>query len=397
MTTLRMTMMTHTSSKRLLDDGNKVFRVRWLGYDESFDTWHPVDAINHLEAFTHWLQQHPEDEPRTEGSTVAAVHSHTTAHSAAAYSALTTQSASPLASQEPIVVPMTVRAALTSKHASQWRQAIADEIDAFYENGTWEEIDPSLLPEGKKPLTMKVVFSIKKRDDGRVERFKARICARGFKQIPGLDFDETKTYAPTISRVSLRVFLAVAAARNQHVRMLDFKNAFLNSDLHEQIFVTMPTELTDYNGRVFQLKKAAYGLVQAAARWWETLSEAAAELDLHPTSVDPCLFLNGDKSIALICHVDDILLAGASEHQINTFKAGLSSRFKARDVGEDSQLTYVALRVSRFEGRLQLDQTKFISETINQFGMSNAYPAKTPLPAGWSPKVASDPETSGVS
>ena len=73
---------------------------------------------------------------------------------------------------------------------SDWMTTFLEEINALKRNGTWEIVE---LPEGKKTVGRKWVFTIKCKADGSVERYKARLVAKGFTQTFGIDYQETFT------------------------------------------------------------------------------------------------------------------------------------------------------------------------------------------------------------
>ena len=79
--------------------------------------------------------------------------------------------------------PVTYTKALKSKDADEWQKACQYEIDALYKNDTWELVN---LPAGCKAVKSKWVFKLKA--DG---CFCTQLVAKGFMQIPGIDYDET--------------------------------------------------------------------------------------------------------------------------------------------------------------------------------------------------------------
>jgi hypothetical protein len=113
---------------------------------------------------------------------------------------------------------------MRSENADEWTEACQYEIDALSKNATWDLVD---LPAGRKAVKSKWVFKLKA--DG---RFRARLVAKGFTQIPGIDYDET--FSPVARFESLRLLLALAALEDWHIHQMDVKSAFLQSDIWSQ-------------------------------------------------------------------------------------------------------------------------------------------------------------------
>ncbi|XP_075104363.1 putative mitochondrial protein AtMg00820 [Nicotiana tabacum] len=112
---------------------------------------------------------------------------------------------------------------------------MTQELNALKENETWSLVD---LPIGKVPIGCKWVFKIKYRADGEVERYKARLVAKRYNQMKGLDYQET--FSPVVKMVTVRVVLALAAAHNWNLHQMDVYNAFLQGNLTEEVYICLP-------------------------------------------------------------------------------------------------------------------------------------------------------------
>lgn len=110
---------------------------------------------------------------------------------------------------EDIVVPNTVEEAMSSEHSQYWQQAMEDEYNSLIKNETW---DLSNLPAGQRVIGCKWVFTLKKNSKGQVERFKARLVARGFDQEYGINY--TETFSPVVRYETIRMVIALAAEYN---------------------------------------------------------------------------------------------------------------------------------------------------------------------------------------
>jgi hypothetical protein len=138
-----------------------------------------------------------------------------------------------------------------------WHNAMCDEIAALRSNHTW-----SLVPfhSSMNVVGSRWVYRIKRRVDGSIERYKARLVARGFTQQEGIDYSET--LSPVIKQATVRLVFSIAVSRNWKIHQLDIHNAFLNSVLTEEVYVKQPPGFVDSSlpSHMCRLHKSLYGL-----------------------------------------------------------------------------------------------------------------------------------------
>ena len=92
----------------------------------------------------------------------------------------------------------------------------------------WDLVE---LPKGCKPVGCKWVFKTKCSLDGAIERYKAKLVAKGYSQREGIDYKEN--FSPVSTKDSFRVVKALVAHFNLELHQMDVKTAFLNGDLTE--------------------------------------------------------------------------------------------------------------------------------------------------------------------
>ena len=124
---------------------------------------------------------------------------------------------------------------MSSPEAPYWKEAINEEVESILENHTWELVD---LPPSSKPLGYKWIFKKKMKADGSIDKYKARLVIKGYKQKEGLDYFDT--YSPVTRISSTRMLITIAAIHNLEIHQMDVKTAFLNGDLDEEICMEQP-------------------------------------------------------------------------------------------------------------------------------------------------------------
>jgi hypothetical protein len=168
------------------------------------------------------------------------------------------------------------------------------------------------------------VYKIKTKADGSIERYKARLVARGFQQSYGRDYEET--FDPVAHMTTVRTLIAVASIRSWTISLLGVKNAFLHGDLHEEVYMQPPPGVQVPDGYVCHLRRALYGLKQAPRAWFECFTSVVKAAGFAPSDHDPALFVHISERgrTLLLLYVDDMLITGDDNEYITFVKARFS-------------------------------------------------------------------------
>ncbi|RVX17752.1 Retrovirus-related Pol polyprotein from transposon RE2 [Vitis vinifera] len=251
-----------------------------------------------------------------------------------------------LKESEPVIVPtsweygsnsdqVTDDLPIALRKQPQWKEAVMEEIRALEKNETWEVMN---LPRGKKPVGCKWIFTMKYKADGTVERYKARLVAKGFTQIYGIDY--TETFAPVAKLNTIRVLLSLAANLDWPLHQFDIKNAFLNGELEEKVFMMLPL-----------------GFCKEEE---ETRS-------------------NDGRMTILIVYVDDIILTGDDTREVERLKKVLVIEFEVKDLGQMQY--FLGMEVARSRKGISISQSKYVLDLLTETDMLGCKPNDTPIKA----------------
>ncbi|CAI7812708.1 unnamed protein product [Closterium sp. NIES-54] len=286
--------------------------------------------------------------------------------------------------------PATLKEALDSNDAEEWKKAMDSELKSIEEKGTWELVE---LPEERKAITSKWLFKIKSEADGNIERYKSRLVAKWYQQKEKVDYKEL--FSPVVKPTTLRTLLAGTAIKGWVVKQMDVTTAFLNGILEEEIFMAQPEGFDDGTGRVWKLKKALYGLKQAPRQWYLKLREDLEVIGFSPSSADHSLFMLGEgkQRSFMVVYVDDILIFSPSSDLVKEVMLKLQDKFKCKALGDVS--FYLGLHIERdVEKRcMRVHQRKYLEALAANFGQSEGHVA-TPFPSGF--KCVKGPEEESV-
>ncbi|KAM7494813.1 hypothetical protein LguiB_029422 [Lonicera macranthoides] len=271
--------------------------------------------------------------------------------------------------------PCTIQEALSSLDADLWQEAINDEMDSLESNRTWHLVD---LPPGCKTIGCKWILKKKLNPDGTVDKYKARLVVKGYRQRENVDLFDT--YSPVTRITSIRVLIALASLHDLVVHQMDVKTAFLNGELEEEIYIEQPEGfiITGQEQKVCKLDKSLYGLKQAPKQWHEKFDELIIANGFRINESDKCIYYKTENNACtIIClYVDDLLIFCSNIHVVNNVKSMLCENFDMKDLGEANVI--LGIKITKTEKGLSLDQSHYIEKTLRKYNYSDCKPACTP-------------------
>jgi hypothetical protein len=253
---------------------------------------------------------------------------------------------------------------------------MASEFEALQRQNTWSLVPPS---PSQNLVGCRWVYKIKRATDGSVSRYKARLVAKGFHQQAGVDYAET--FSPVVKPPTVRIILSLAAQNRWQLRQLDVSNAFLHGYLQETVYMAQPTGFIDavQPSHVCHLHKSLYGLKQAPRAWFERFTSHLLTLGFTASVADASLFVLKQDSVIvyLLLYVDDIIITGSDSTVVSNIISQLSTTFEVKDLGP---LRYfLGLQIDYKKAGFFVHQSKYITDLLTKFKMSDCKPASTPI------------------
>ena len=259
--------------------------------------------------------------------------------------------------------------------------AAGAEIRSLKDKRTFELVD---YPENKQVLPLKWVFTYKIDDAGYLVRHKARICVRGDLQHHVND----EMYAATGAYRSFRILMALVCAFDLECHQIDFKNAFINANMDEEIYTACPPGYSK-PGKVWKLLKALYGLRKSPRLWFDELVSFLNGLGFYHCPDEPCVLINKNTGIILFLYVDDLLVLAQRDcmNHIAQFKAKVNDKYGIKDLGEAISFLNIRILRDRKAKKLWICQDGYIDKICSKFGIDETLrTAVTPLATSYRPQ-----------
>ncbi|CAI7794593.1 unnamed protein product [Closterium sp. NIES-53] len=221
-----------------------------------------------------------------------------------------------------IPTPRSYAEAIMGPYSSKWQATMDVKMASWKSTSTYVDEVP---PTGANIVDGMWIFRVKQ-SPGSPPDFKARYVARGFSQRRGVYYFQT--FSPTSKMTTLRMLLHVAAQCDYELHSLDFSTAFLQSSLHEEIWLHRPPGFSESfpSGTQWSLRRPVCGLRQAPREWQDTLRTTLAALGFAPATADSSLFLRTDTLLSLfyiLVYVDDLVFATADTEALTLVKSEL--------------------------------------------------------------------------
>eukprot|EP00253_Pinus_taeda_P008388 PITA_08388 len=263
-----------------------------------------------------------------------------------------------------------------ARHPS-WESAMEEEYNSLLENQTWDLVP---LPSGRKLAQCKWVYRTNSAANGKITRRNARLVAKGFQQVHGIDYNET--FAPVAKMDSKCLTLAIAAAQGWEVHQMDVKNAFLHEDLSEDIYMEQPHGFIQDSSLVCRLKKSLYGLKQAPRDWYAKMDSFLLSQNFERCKYDLNVYMlrTHDSLLILVLYMDDRLITDSLASAIATVKRALHDTFLMTDMGPLH--FFLGLEISQDATGIKLSQAKYARDLLERFRMIDCKPTPTPFLSG---------------
>lgn len=164
---------------------------------------------------------------------------------------------------------------------------------------------------------------------------------------------------------------------------MDVKNAFLHGELDKEIYMEQPKgfESKTQPDYVCKLRKALYGLKQAPRAWYGKIAEFLVKSGYSVAPSDSSLFVKtqGGKLSVVLVYVDDLIITGDNNEEIQRVKENLSVRFQMKELGELKH--FLGLEIDRSKEGVFLCQQKYATDLLNKYGMMECKSISTPMEA----------------
>ena len=245
----------------------------------------------------------------------------------------------------------------------KWKTTMDEEIKAIHRNNTWKLTE---LLEGSQPIGVKWVFKKKMNAQGKIERYKVRFVAKGYKQKVGIDYDEV--FFSRCKNGDNLIAHFPSGSIQMAVFQMDVKSAFLNGVLKEEVYLKQSPGYMKIREekKVLKLKKVLYRLKQVPRAWNSRINTCFKENGYKQCPHEHALFSkkSGGNVILVALYVDDLIFSGNNDEIIEEFKSTMTREFEMTDLG--LLKFFLGLEVKQGETDIFISQETYAKDILKK-------------------------------
>jgi hypothetical protein len=266
---------------------------------------------------------------------------------------------------------LTVKKALEGDDSALWIDAIRKEINLLIGGGTLVAEDTDLAGGPYDLIHSTMQLKVKMNDDGSVNKYKARCCARGDE----LEGKISETYSPTISALTFAVVHQLSIIDEMHTCTIDTVGAYLYEDYPDDVtplYLTLAAEVSKACNlsvnATYRVRKYLYGLPDSGRAYYKGYSSHLIGNGYVRSISDPCLFLRCcEKERTYIwIHVDDTFVASTNSAELVRLQNILRSKYEITFNADVS--SFLGIHIEKTpNGDCRLSQPKLLKELFDEF------------------------------
>jgi hypothetical protein len=258
---------------------------------------------------------------------------------------------------------------------SEWKSRLTEEMSSLKAHSVWTLTPHSAVLAGHQIIQSRPVCHRKQNENGDITCRKVRVVAKGFTQVPGVDYGEM--FAPISRLESVRTLLHIGAMNDWNINHLDVKLAFLHGEIEEEIYMEQPQGAKEKGKEdwVCKLNKNLYRLKPAGRRWVKKLYDCLTKEGFEHCAAEHSIYMRRDKLgfVMIAVHIDDMPITGDSPKVIAAGKDALWKYFEILALGPVKWLLGICVERDREAQTISLSQTAYIDTVVKRFHLKDSF------------------------
>ena len=255
--------------------------------------------------------------------------------------------------------PVIYKQTISAENVQLWKKIMKKNLIDYKKLNIWNLIN---LPSERKAINGRWTYLIKpKKTNEKYEKKKIQWVAKKFLQQYGINY--FKIFAHTAKSILFRLLFVFAVYFGWFIFQWNIIATFMTAELAKDIYVVQSTEYSDGINWICKLNTALNDFKQFACVWTTKLAKILIKFGLVQNPIDQSVFI--DEDIAVVAHVNDLLIFNKSVKTVEKLKAHIKKYVKITDLKQTK--TYLNIEILREDKTLILTQRKFTQQFLNKF------------------------------